>query len=77
MTICGPPRSNIRNKLACIGTVKLLTLEDYDRLFPLIRRVNAEQTRQLVDDYLVRIKKPPRHRRKRQLIKWQTDGEYI
>ena len=67
---------HIRNEIACIRTVKLLTLEDCDRLFPLIRRVKTEHARQLVDDYLVRIKKFPRPNRKRQLFKWQTDGEY-
>lgn len=68
---------HIRNELACIRTVKLLTLEDCDRLFPLIRRVKTEHARQLVDDYLVRIKKLPRQRRKRQSFKSQTEGEYI
>lgn len=51
---------HIRNELACIRTVKLLTLEDCDRLFPLIRLIKTEHARQLVDDYLVRIKKLPR-----------------
>ena len=68
---------HIRNELACIGAVKLLTLEDCDRLFPLIRRVKTEHARQLVDDYLLRIKKLPRQRRKRQSFKSQTEGEYI
>ena len=68
---------HIRNELACIDTVKLLTLEDCDRLFPLIRRVKTEHARQLIDDYLVRIKKLPRKRRKRQSLKWQTEREYI
>jgi hypothetical protein len=66
-----------RNELACIDTVKLLTLEDCDRLFPLIRRVKTEHARQLIDDYLVRIKKLPRKRRKRQSLKCQTEREYI
>ena len=55
---------HIRNELACVDTVKLLTLADCDRLFPLIRRIKTEHARQLVDDYLVRIKKLPRQRRK-------------
>jgi hypothetical protein len=67
---------HIRNEIACIRTVKLLTLEDCDRLFPLIRRFKTEHARQLVDDYLVRIKKFPRQNRKRQSFKWQTEGEY-
>jgi hypothetical protein len=68
---------HIRNELACIRTVKLLTLKDCDRLFPLIRRIKTEHARQLVDDYLVRIKKRPRQGRKRQSPKWQSEGEYI
>jgi hypothetical protein len=68
---------HIRNELACIGTVKLLTLEDCDRLFPLIRRIKTEHARQLVEDYLVRIKKLPRQSRKPQSLKWQTEGESI
>ena len=68
---------HIRNELACIRTVNLLTLEDCDRLFPLIRRVKTEHARQLVDDYLVRIKNLPRQSRNRQSFKWQTEGEYI
>lgn len=68
---------HIRNELACIRTVNLLTLEDCDRLFPLIRRFKTEHARQLVDDYLVRIKKFPRRSRKPQPFKWQTEGEYI
>ena len=68
---------HIRNELACIDTVKLLTLEDCDRLFPLIRRFKTEHARQLIDDYLVRIKKLPRKRRKSQSLKWQTEGEHI
>ncbi len=68
---------HIRNELACIGTVKLLSLEDCDRLFPLIRRVETKYARQLIDDYLVRIKKLPRQSGKRRSLKWQTEGEYI
>ena len=68
---------HIRNELACMDTVKLLTLEDCDRIFPLIRRFKTEHARQLVDDYLVRIKKLPRKRRKPLSLKWQTEGEHI
>jgi hypothetical protein len=67
---------HIRSELACIRTVKFLTLTDCNRLFPLIRRIKTEHARQLVDDYLVRIKKLPRQRRKRQSFKSQTEGEY-
>jgi hypothetical protein len=55
---------HIRTELACIRTVNLLTLEDCDRLFPLIRRFKTEHARQLVDDYLVRIKQFPRQSRR-------------
>jgi len=48
---------HVRNELACIWTVKLLTLGDCERLYPLIRRAKSVHTRQLVDDYLVRFKK--------------------
>jgi hypothetical protein len=68
---------HIRNELACIRTVKLLALKDCERLFPLIRRIKSEHARQLVDDYLVRIKKLPRQSRKRQSLKSQTEGETI
>jgi hypothetical protein len=68
---------HIRNELACIRTVNLLTLEDCDRLFPLIRRFKTEHARQLVDDYLVRIKKFSRQSRKPQPFNWQTEGEFI
>ena len=68
---------HIRNELACIDTVNLLTLEDCDRLFPLIRSIKTIHARQIVDDYLVRIKKLPRQNQKRQSFKWQTEGEYI
>ena len=57
---------HIRNELACIRTVKLLTLEDCDRLFPLIRSIKTVHARQIVDDYLVRIKELPRQNRERQ-----------
>jgi hypothetical protein len=52
---------HVRNELACIRTVKLLNLRDCGRLFPLIRRLKTENARQLVDDYLTRLKKIPRH----------------
>jgi hypothetical protein len=68
---------HIRNELACIRTVKLLALKDCERLFPLIRRIKSEHARQLVDDYIVRIKKLPRQSRKRQSLKSQTEGETI
>jgi len=48
---------HVRNELACIRTVKLLTLGDCKRLYPLIRRAKSVHSRQLVDDYLVRFKK--------------------
>jgi hypothetical protein len=51
---------HVRNERACIRMVNLLTLDDCDRLFPLIRRVNTAHARKLVDDYLVGIKKLPR-----------------
>jgi hypothetical protein len=53
---------HIRNELACIGTVKLLTLEDCNRLFPLIRRIKTQHAQELVDDYLFRVKKIFRER---------------
>ena len=68
---------HVRNELACIRTVKLLTFEDCDRLFPLIHNIKTVHARQIVDDYLVRIKKLPRQNRKRQSFNWQTEGEYI
>ena len=68
---------HIRNELTCIRTVNLLTLDDCDRLFPLIRRVKSEHARQLVDDYLVRIKMLPGQNRKRQFFKPQTEGEHL
>jgi hypothetical protein len=55
---------HVRNELACIRTVKLLTLDDCDRLFPLIRRLKTTHAGQLVNDYLVRIKKLPRQKLK-------------
>lgn len=51
---------HVRNELACLRKVKLLTLDDCSRLFPLIREDRTAQARQLVDDYLRRIKKLPR-----------------
>jgi hypothetical protein len=39
-----------------IRIFSLLALEDCDRLFPLIRRVKTKNARQLLDDYLARIK---------------------
>jgi hypothetical protein len=51
---------HVRNECACIRKVKLLTLDDCKRLFPLIRRAKTAQARQLVDDYLARIKNLPR-----------------
>jgi hypothetical protein len=68
---------HIRNELTCIRTVNLLTLDDCDRLFSLIRRVKSEHARQLVDDYLVRIKMLPGQNRKRQLFKPHTEGDYF
>jgi len=56
---------HIHNELACIGTVKLLTFEDCNRLFPLIRRVKTQHAQELVDDYLFRVKKIPRKNQKR------------
>ncbi|MBW2471824.1 MAG: hypothetical protein JRE18_07085 [Deltaproteobacteria bacterium] len=68
---------HIRNELACIGTVKLLTFKDCDRLFPLIRRVKTGHARELVEDYLVRVKRLPRDSRTLQSLKCQTEGEQI
>ncbi|MGD2185070.1 MAG: hypothetical protein PVI71_03035 [Desulfobacterales bacterium] len=51
---------HIRNELACIRAVRLLSLGDCSRLFPLIRRLKTAQARQLVDDYFRRLKKHPR-----------------
>jgi len=59
---------HIRNELACIGTVKLLTYKDCDRLFSLIRRVKTRHAQELVDDYLIRVKKIPRESPLRQLF---------
>ena len=50
---------HVRNELACIQTVKALTLDDCERLFPLIRRVNTANARLIVHDYFVKIKKRP------------------
>ena len=51
---------HIRNELACIQTVNLLSLDDCGRLFPLIRRVKTDHARRLVDAYFERVKKHPR-----------------
>jgi len=68
---------HVRNELACIRTVKLLTLDDCDRLFPMIRRLKTAHARPLVDDYLARIKKLPRQNLNSQSLRWQTQGETI
>jgi hypothetical protein len=51
---------HIRDERACIHTVRRLTLGDCARLFPLIRRAKSNQARQIVSDYLLRIKKDQR-----------------
>ena len=51
---------HIRDEFACIQTVRLLTLADCARLFPLIRRAKSSQARQMVADYLLRFKKNQR-----------------
>lgn len=51
---------HVRNELACIRTVEALTLDDCERLFPLIRRVNSTHARRIVEDYFRKIKKRPR-----------------
>ena len=56
---------HIRNELACIQTVNLLTLDDCSRLFPLIRRVKSDHARKLVDDYLIRVRKHTRSKTNR------------
>ena len=48
---------HIRDELACIHTVRRLTVGDCARLFPLIRRAKSIQARQMVADYLLRFKK--------------------
>ena len=48
---------HIRDESARIQTVRLLTLGDCARLFPLIRRAKSSQARQMVADYLLRFKK--------------------
>jgi hypothetical protein len=50
---------HVRNELDCIRTVKALTLDDCERLFPLIRRVNTANARLIVRDYFEKIKKQP------------------
>ena len=51
---------HVRNELACIRTVKALSLDDSKRLFPLIRRVSSADARLIVDDYFRKVKKRPR-----------------
>ncbi|MGD2096228.1 MAG: hypothetical protein PVG35_01530 [Desulfobacterales bacterium] len=51
---------HIRDELACIQAVGLLTVSDCARLFPLIRRAGSIQVRQIVADYLLRYKKNQR-----------------
>ncbi|MBW2468710.1 MAG: hypothetical protein JRE88_05990 [Deltaproteobacteria bacterium] len=51
---------HIRDELACIQAVGLLTVDDCARLFPLIRRAGSIQARQMVADYLARFKKNER-----------------
>jgi hypothetical protein len=72
-----PPANGLQEMLQ--GT---LSIDDY--LLPaeveyleFSRRIKTEHARQLVDDYLVRIKKLPRQSRKPQPFNWQTEGEYI
>jgi hypothetical protein len=50
---------HVRNELDCIRTVRALTLDDCERLFPLIRRVNTKNARLIVRDYFLKIKKRP------------------
>jgi hypothetical protein len=50
---------HIRDELGCIRAVRLLTLADCGRLFPLIRRLKTADARQLIDDYFLRLKKYP------------------
>ena len=50
---------HVRNELDCIRTVKALTLNDCQRLFPLIRRVKTADARLIVRDYFDKIKKRP------------------
>jgi hypothetical protein len=57
---------HVRNEIACIRTVELLNFDDCDRLFPLIRRLKTAHARQLVDDYIARIKRLPRQNLRRQ-----------
>lgn len=48
---------HIRDEFACIQAVRLLTVGDCKRLFPLIRCAKSVQARQMVADYLLRFKK--------------------
>ncbi len=48
---------HVRDELACIQTVKRLTLDDCKRLFPLIRHAKSVNVRIVVEDYLARFKK--------------------
>jgi hypothetical protein len=50
---------HVRNELDCIRIVKALTLDDCERLFPLIRRVKTATARMIVQDYFAKIKKRP------------------
>jgi hypothetical protein len=50
---------HVRDELDCIRTVKALTLDDCERLFPLIRRVKTSTARLIVHDYFTKIKKRP------------------
>ena len=53
---------HVRNELDCIRIVKALTLDDCERLFPLIRRINTAAARLIVHDYFAKIKKRPLQR---------------
>ena len=48
---------HIRNEMACIRIVKVLTMNDCARLFSVIRRTKTVHARKLVTDYLARFKK--------------------
>ena len=47
---------HLRNELACIRTTKQLSVDDCRRLFPLVRRTKSSDARQIVAEYLARIK---------------------
>ena len=53
---------HVRNELDCIRIVKALTLDDCERLFLLIRRINTAAARLIVHDYFAKIKKRPLQR---------------